>query len=87
MSIKDCIIDLYQKNHSIQYITQVVYKNRNKTYFDDFKQYKIIGVNNYFTLKTCRNLVEETILEYLKEHEEFDNEIPITETEGYKALL
>ncbi len=87
MLIKDTIIDLYAKGHSVQYITQVVYKNRNKTYFDEFKQYRIIDSNNYFTLKVCRNLVEGTILEHLKELEEFRNEVPVTETEGYRALL
>lgn len=64
MNIKEMIIDLYLKGHSIQYITQCVYKRMNKSYFNDFHKNHVIKMEKYCYIEKCRNLVEKTILEY-----------------------
>lgn len=64
LDIHQLILDLYKKGHSIGYITQCVYKNVNKTYFDIFYSSKVVDSTKYHKIDFCRNLVESTILEY-----------------------
>lgn len=62
---KELILSLYQKGHSVRYITQCVYKKANEGYFHDYYSNKIINNDKYHKLAFCRKLVESTVLEYI----------------------
>lgn len=65
MDIRDFILELYGKGHSIVYITQCVYKKLNHNYFYDFYTKKIVDISKYHKIALCRELVECTILEHI----------------------
>lgn len=65
MDREEFILDKYSKGHSIGYITQCVYNNLNKIYFDDFYNKKFVNSSKYHKIDFCRELVERTILEHI----------------------
>lgn len=66
MLMKDLVLGLYKKGHSISYITQRVLNSRNKKCFDDFNDSRVFDIKKYHTRRFCREFVETTILNYLK---------------------
>lgn len=64
MNIEEMIIDLFLKGHSINYITNRVYRRKNISYFNDYYKKGFINKDKYSYINDCRNLVEKTILKY-----------------------
>ena len=64
MNIKETILDMYLKGHTIDFIVISVYRLQNNAYFNDFHKNKIISKDKYHYMKSCRHLVEKVILDY-----------------------